>query len=175
MLNFIRLIILLFSLNFAIASTNFKNESFQEFKIAVSENSAQDIDYQGIYENNLLSVEQRYLFYKRIISLHEIRNWNPKLKSIVLIKLVNFDLQNEQPAYLKFNEGRHVFIDMINQFMKEEFDFLEKMKADIIEDARLKGEEITNVEFDDSQMDEIIDIVYNKLIVDNNNNYLFLN
>lgn len=181
MLIFLRVVIVLFCFNSAFANTSFKDESFLEFTNAVSENVAktssnvsQDIDYISIYENNLLSVEQRYLFYKRIISLQEIKNWAPNLKNIVLIKFVDYDLHNTTPAYLKFNQGKSVFMDMINQFMKEEFSFLEEMKANIIEEARSKGEDVDRVEFDESQMNDIIYMVYNKLVVESNKNYLFI-
>lgn len=175
---FLLLLLLCTQLN---AGSSGKNELVQEFinsqqggdSESVAKSKINYDSYLNLYEKNQLTEEQRYLFYKRLINIHEIRNWDAHLKSIVLVKFVNYDLQNSQAAYQKIEVSKSSFMELLNQFMKEEFTFLEEMKLKIQEDLRAKGIEAEKIELTEEEIAEAIDIVYKRLVTDKNRDYLF--
>lgn len=127
----------------------------------------------SVYENNLMTTDQRFYFYKNLIGLSQLKHWPAKLKSIVLIKYVEFDNKNEMPAYKQLELQKVNLMEMVNQFIIDEFSFVAKTQYDALEDAKERGYEVEEVELSDEQREEAIDIVYNKLANDRNQTFLF--
>lgn len=146
----------------------------QKNDTSVSSNVKINYDiYIEKYNNNELSERQRFQFYKSMISLHEIRKWDNNLKSIVLIKFVQYDKNHEVPAYQKIDESRSAFMEFVNTFMKEEFGFLEEIKQQIKNDLRAKGLESERIDLDEDQIQEAINTVYHKISEGIDKDYLF--
>lgn len=127
----------------------------------------------SVYENNNLTTDQRFLFYKNIISKSQIKHWPAKLKSIILIKCVEFDNENFMPVYKQLELQKVDLVKLVDQFIIDEFSFVAKTQYDALEDAKERGYEVEEVELSDEQREEAIDIVYNKLANDRNQTFLF--
>lgn len=162
---------------------NTLNPSLDYTKLINAENLSQTdaekaefliLEADKAYENNQISEENRYAFYRNIIDLYsDYRQWPVELKSIVLIKLVEFDTKSKVPAYKQL-ELREVRLSaLVNDFISDEFSHIAQRQYEALEHAKAQGYDVEEVELSDEEREKAISDVYQKLVNESNRNYLF--